>query len=252
MNIKMKYLLLCLFLVFFATNCNPDYKENNIKKAISSTKSVHSCHVYTTVKSIGDININENKYELEFASNDRFRQKSGCPGCGIDNWYEIISINDTQYFHNADRPDWYIIQSPDEPSLTGSVPRLTPPQEQLDNIIEPLNWLKEIDELADDAYCNHCLRYSGTVDMDLYLKAQYKNSNLITREATALHDAMRKGTRIVEVWIDKDSYLIQQIRSKECYVVADVTGVKTLYAGVTTTTFKGFNSPISVEPPVIK
>ena len=82
-------------------------------------------------------------------------------------------------------------------------------------------------------------------------KAKIEEGQVPSGVAT-LYEAMRRGTRIVELWVEKDTYLIRQLTSRECYPVVNVaTGEVNSFSGVWTIQLYDFNKPITIEPPEI-
>jgi len=234
-------------------------KSNELReltnKAIMAAGEAHCYRMSTVLTSTTDGKTSKNTFALDFVAPDRYRQRSGCPSCGDDSWQEMIFIGDKGYFRSSDRPQWCQLPCEgDDPSTGASGGVQATPRDHLADVLEPLNWLVDLEELPSEEVNGFaCWHYLGRVDMDSYIKKTAKTEEgQAPSEVAALYEGMRRGTRIVEVWVEKGSYLIQQMKSRECYTVVNVTtGEVNSFSGVMTIQFYDFNKPVTIEPPEI-
>jgi len=237
-----------LFLFVVAVGCGNSHELTELtKKAIMATTETHSYRMRSLVESVADGEASVNFFEVDFVAPDRYRQKSGCASCpGDQDWYELVFIGDEGYLRSSHRPEWCQL-----PCDNGSSSTMTP-RDHLAYTLEPLNWLVQLQKLPDQkANGFDCWHYFGMVNMDSYTKRKFKvEEGQVPPDA--LYEGMRRGTMIVEVWVEKSTYLIRQLKSIESYdIVNATTGKENSFSGVITTQFHDYNEPLIIKPPKI-
>ena len=254
---KRKLLLIPMLVILLlpAIGCAMSHELTELtEKAIMATSEAHSYRINLVSTPVSDENTVNISFKLDFAAPDRYHERSDCFICGDDNWYEFILIGDQRYFRGSVNPEWCKLPCEDNAALSGYLLQITH-LDHLAEILEPLDWLVDLQMLPDETVNGFdCWHYVGTVDMKSYMKQKAGiEEGQVPSEVYALHEAMRRGTRVVELWVEKDNYLIQQLKIREFYTTVNVdSGEVDSFSGVTTTQFHDYNEPIIIEPPLLQ
>jgi len=215
--------------------------------AITATCEAQSYRASAVQTYTVDDKIEESTFESEFVAPDCSHQKTS----GDGKWYETIFIGDKSYIRGSDMPKW--CESPcqyDDPS-TGATVTAQATSIPLEKELEPLNWQVDLEPLPDEVIDGaNCWHYRGKVDMDSYVDMLQKTTKSENGQIPEHLEEMRRWIRNFELWVEKDSYLIRQLKSEERFTwVNPDTGEESLFTGSTTKQFYDFNKPISIEPP---
>jgi len=249
MNIA-KYLIIAaiVFLLVPVAGCSERLNLREVTtNAITATCEAQSYRASAVQTYTVDGKIEESTFESEFVAPDRSHQKTSSES----KWYETIFIGDKSYIRGSDIPKW--CESPcqyDDPS-TGATGEVQATSIPLEKELEALNWLVDLEQLPDEVIDGiNCWHYHGKVDMDSYVDILQKTTKSEDRQIPEHLEEMRHWMRNFELWVEKDSYLIRQLKSEERFTwVNPDTGEENLFTGSTTKRFYDFNKPISVEPP---
>ena len=250
----MKYLIMAatVFFIMPVIGCSERLNLAEITtRAITATTEVQSYRASTIETYTVDGKTGKSTYESEFAAPDRLHVKV----INGDNWSESIFIGDRAYLRCSDIPQWcespceYV--DPSSGATVGVQATLIPLEKEL----EPLHWLVDLDRLPDEEIDSvNCWHYMGRVDMDSYAdmlqEMAKKEDERIAQHSTEYLENMRRGMISFELWVEKDSHVIRQLKSERRFTVFDPnTGQEKLFAQSTTKRLYDFNQPTSIEPP---
>lgn len=248
MNIVKYFIMVAIvFFVVSVDGCGESHELREVTtKAITATIEAQSYRVTAVGTYTVDGETKVNTYEAEFVAPDRYHEKTSCVGCSDGNWSETIVIGDKSYLRSSERPQW--CESPcqyDDPSLT-QVTSVT--SISLEKKLESLNWLVDLEKLSDQEIDGtECWHYRGKVDMDSYVdmlqKTATREDGQISQRVSQHLEEMSRWTMNFELWVEKGSCLIRQLKEDVRFTEED------LFIGSTTMRFYDFNVPISIEPP---
>jgi len=249
MNIA-RYLIIAS-LAFFAVpfvGCSQSLNLREVTtKAITATCEAQSCRTSAVQTYTVDGESGENTFESEFVAPDRYHSKTRSG----NNWSETISIGDKSYIRGTDIPQW--CESPCQyyDPVSGATTTAQTTSIPLEKELEPLNWLVELEKLPDEEIDGvACWHYHGKVDMDSYVDMLKKTAGREYGQIPEHLEEMRRWLRNLELWVEKDGYLIRQLKEEVRFTMVNPdTGEESLYSGSTTMRFYDFNKPISIEPP---
>jgi len=204
------------------------------------TSEAHSYRINSVTTPLNDEKSVTTFVDMDFAAPDSYHERGGCPSCGEDNWYEFVFIGDEKYYRDGMTPEWCKLPCADNALSVEFLQKISP-QKRLADILEPLNWLVNLQKLPDEAANGFdCWHYVGTVD-----------NSYMNKKTTV--EGMRCGMMVVELWVGKDTYLVRQIRDMECYTGVNVAmGEVKSYSGAVTTQFHDYNESIIIEVPIIE
>ena len=247
---RAKYLIIAaiVFLLVPVVGCSERLNLREVTaNAITATCEAQSHRASAVQTYTVDGKIEESTSESEFVAPDRFHNKTS----GDGKWSEIISIGDKSYIRGSDIPEW--CESPcqyRDPS-SGSTVTVEAASISLEKELESLNWLVDLEQLPDEVIDGiNCWHYRGKVDMDAYVDMLQKTTKSEDGQFPEHLEEMRRWMRNFELWVEKDSYLIRQLKSEERFAwVNPDTGEESLFTGSTTKQFYDFNEPISIKPP---
>jgi len=242
-----KYLIIAaiVFLLVPVVGCSEKLNLREVTtKAITATCEARSyrtsaVHTYTVNGETGEIT-----YESEFVAPDRSRYKTSRDG----KWSETISIGDKSYIRSSEKPRW--CQSPCQYEDGSSAQATSIP---LEKELEPLNWLVNLEKLPGEEIDGvNCWHYRGKVDMYAYVDMLQKTAETKYGQIPEHLEEMRRWRRNFELWVEKDIYLIRQLKEEMRFTMFNPDmGEENLFTGSTTMRFYDFNKPISIEPPEI-
>jgi hypothetical protein len=268
-----KYLVLTaiVFLIAPVVGCGNenDSEENNLRevttKAITATLGAQSYRVSSVDTHTLDGETWEATYESEFVAPDRYHESTSNDTYGSDerDWWELISIGDQGYIRGSDIPQW--CQTPCEYEIPLRVPEGVPEGVtttdgrtataertplRLETLLEPLNRLVDLKQLPDEVIDGaDCLHYHSKFDMDSHVDMLQKRAK--EREDGDIEFAdMRRWTMNYEVWIEKESYLIRQLKRETHYIAS--SREEKWATGISITRLYDFNEPISIELPQLE
>jgi len=244
-SIKILLALLSLILLVSLAGCGssgPD-PEELISGAIEAIKEVETYRFDMIVVHTENGETTQSNVLFEFASPDRLHSTQV-------NEYEILeSIVIGQKYYHFDTFDnkWHVRQWPGEVSSSNMAAGMV---EMLDSLVG----LKKMkDEEVDGSDCFH---YKGSVDMKAKgeeEKAKLDPSEPYYEEQLQILEMYDKWQYDVEFWVDKETYLIRQLKQYQ-----EVTFVRDAgeddegeeHQTVTATQrFYDFDAPITIEPP---
>jgi outer membrane lipoprotein-sorting protein len=249
-----KYIAVAIIALIIATvtGCGESINLTEVTdKAVGATLNVQSYRISAEGVYITDGEISEINYEVDFVAPDRYRQKSGCPGCSGNGWNELVSIGDSRYLRTSEDEEWHPIPDADTASVSSQIQASD--GDYLAYILEPLSCLRDIQELPDEVIDGFTYwHFIGKVDMEAFIekKDETENNSTLPPEISALSAGKYRGSKYIELWISKEDYFIRQMNIKEYYVLVNVTTgeVRTL-TGETEIQLNSFNEPIIIEPP---
>lgn len=176
--------------------------------------------------------------EWEFASPDHHHGKMAMDG----ETYEFIIIGDKQYARelgSAQSGTMYVIGL-----SSGSGP-------SKEETLELLDTLTDLEKLPDEKIDGvDCFHYRGRVDIDRMVdkwKAELDPAEPGYEERVEALERQRRMKTEVELWIDKDDYLIRQMKH-DMRVPSEDTGEWDTSNSIVR--YYDFNEPITIEPPL--
>ena len=251
MNIA-RYLIIAA-IAFFAVpfvGCGEQLNLREVTtKAITATCEAQSYRTSAVQTYTVNGESGESTYESEFVAPDRYHSKTRSG----NNWSETIFIGDKSYIRSTDIPQW--CESPCQyyDPVSGAKTTAEATLIPLEKELKPLNWLSELEKLPDEESDGvACWHYRSRVDMDSYVDEMLtkREGSQVPPEVTEALENMRRWTRNIELRVEKDSYLIRQLKEDVRYTMVDPdTGEEKLVTESVTMRFHDFNKPISIEPP---
>ena len=256
-----KYLIITaiVFLIAPVVGCSEGNSLREVTtKAITATLGAQSYRASVVETYTADGETFEGTYEFEFVAPDRYHQSISAEyySGSERNWWELISIGNQSYFRGSDMPQW--CQAPcqyDDPSSGATVTAEEAPL-RLEEILEPLNWLVDLKQLPDEVIDGaDSWHYHSKFDMDSYVDMVQKRAKEgeVGQLPEEVLDRMHGTTRNFELWVEKESYLIRQLKREDHYMMVDhATGEEKSVTGSIITRLYDFNKPISIEPPQLE
>lgn len=248
----MKYLIMAaiVFLVALAIGCDESHELREVTtKAIKATSEAQSYCMSAVETYNFDGDTGESTYESEFVAPDCSHWKTSRD----DDWSEGITIGDRSYIRSSDIPQWCESPCQYEDPLTGATVMTETTSIPLEKVLEPLNWLVELEKLpGEEIEGVNCWHYRGSVDMDSYVDMLQKTAKSEDGQIPEHLEGMRHWKRNFELWVEKDSCLIRQLKEEMRFMMVNPdTGDEELFTASTNMRFYDFNKPISIEPPQI-
>lgn len=241
-----KYLVIAVIVlcVAFVVGCGERLELTEVnKKAVTATTEVQSYRATTVGIYTVDGETIESKRESEFVAPDRFYEKVTIDG----DWSESISIGDESYIRSSEEPQWCQTPCQYDDGLHVDVSPIP-----LEKELEPLNWLVDLEQLPDEEIDGaNCWHYRGRVDQDAYVDMLEETAEREYGQIPEHLDEMRRWIMDFELWVEKDSYLIWQLKGELRFTTINPdTGEEDLVTESSTKRFYGFNQPIEIEPPL--
>ena len=223
-------------------NSGPE-PEAVISRAIEASKEVETYRAEMTVIQTENGEATRSNALIEFVSPDRLHSIQ----VNEDETLESIIIGQKYYNFTTFDNKWQVRQWPGEVSSInlGAV---------MVGILDSLEGLKKIkDEDIDGSECFH---YRGSVDMKAKAeeeKAILDPADPYYEERLQILDMYDKWQHDVEFWVDKETYLVRQLKQYQETVFVRDAGEdeeREEHQTITVTQrFYDFNAPITIEPP---
>ncbi|NVM26666.1 MAG: hypothetical protein HWN70_12230 [Desulfobacterales bacterium] len=214
-------------------------------KAISATCEAQSYRISEvatyTLEGESGVSITES----EFTAPDRYHDIISSAG----GWGEYIFIGDRGFVRDSkDISEWCELPCQYDDPSSGATGMITATATPLDKKLEYLNWLVDLKKLANEEIDGVvCLHYRGRLDVDSYVNML---RNRVVMEYEQFPSDISTWEVNFELWVEKDTHLIRQLKSEEHVMVDNPdTGEKNLFSGSTTKQFYDFNEPINIELP---
>lgn len=243
------------FLLLPLAGCSEELSPREVvTKACATTSEVQSYRMESSTITTVEGETSESILELEFASPDRWRMKVTSEG---GEWMEFINIGDEQYYRDSDTVQWRPSGVPfrEKDRSTSGVASVGSGEE----MFPELDLLFDLEKLPDEKIDGiDCLHYRGRIDTNrvveeqkTILKAQLDPSAPEYKEALKSLEQLRRLKTNVELWIDKDDYLIRQRKQEMQMPPMESTTGETAGGWSTSSVqrYYDFNQMIEIEPP---
>ncbi len=176
------------------------------------------------------------------AEGKTFKQYSQWEFSAPDRWRQTLTLDSREYEIIVIGDDIYISEDTDGRLTVGSWSPSIPGKEET---LEVLASLTELQRLSNEPIeGSDCFHYRGKVDTVLMaekIKSGLDPDDARDEEALKRIEEMCSISTTVELWIDKDSYLIRKWQEQ-----TEAEGIK----ANSTRTYYDFNHPITIVPPL--